>query len=814
LYSEFLIAFVVDCRALLVAVGFNHFALMTIAPKPSPVYRFGLFEAFPESAELYYQGRRVKIQDQPFRVLIALLEHPGEIVVRESLRQHLWPENTFVEFDQGLGTAVAKLRQALSDDANNPRFVETVPKRGFRFIAPVVTATPHSAESVATESFEPHPQPQPSEPAVPVPTQQRETFRYVGFAFLALILLAGSTLLLWNSRRGHALPKLGEKDTVVLTNFINRTGDPAFDDTLRRALAISLAQSPAINLLPEPQIAHTLRTMELPPESRLSEPTALELCQRAGGRALITGSISALGSRFVVGLDALDCQTGAVFAREQREAARKEEVLAVLGAGATSLRRNLGESLTTLRKFDVPLQQATTSSLEALKAYSTAWKVRDEHGDLAAIPYAQHAVDLDANFALAYGLLAQLRQTAGEDSLGAAYALKAYDLRARVTEPENFALTNFYLNFVRGDREAALQNCELWAATYPHDRVARICLFFDTEYLGRYEKSLDYGLDCIRVDPQTSVCYADLIYNYAILNRLPEAKAIYQSALALGLDHPDLHNNRYGIAFLESDAPEMSRQLAWGLGKPGAESGLLASEGETAAFYGHLRRANNLSRQAVDSASRAGQPDLAARLKMRQALREALFGDPLSAKQHTAEALKLASYPYIQDLAAVTLGSAGDTAQAEKIAKSLADDHPADTMLHNFWLPSIRAAVALQQHRPQDALESLRLAETFERGEHLPLLPAYLRGQALLALDRGPEAALEFHKLIDAPGIVQNSAIAALAGLGLARALSMASSHDTAAARAQYQFFLSLWKDADPELAPLQQAKRELNALH
>jgi eukaryotic-like serine/threonine-protein kinase len=414
-------------------------------------YRFGLFEVNVVTGVLLRQGQRVKVQELPLRLLLALIEHPGEIVSRETLRERLWAENTFVEFDQSLGTALTKLRQALGDDAENPRFVETVPKRGYRFIAPVIiepaasTTAPTSAESPALVTT-----PVTATEASPASASSDKSIvgRLAALVLVAAVLLAAAAYL-WASRGGgHIAPKLGEKDTVVLADFINHTGDPAFDETLKRALAISLAQSPVLNIFPDHQVEQTLRTMERPPGQPVTDKIALEVCQRSGSKALVAGTISALGSKYVVALDAIDCQSGAVFGQELREAKRKEDVLEALGEAGTSVRRRLGESLASIRRFDVPLQQATTSSLDALKAFSTAWNVRDELGDTAALPYVKRAIELDPNFAMAYGLLAQMYQVMGEDGLGAANAQRAYELRDRVTEREYFSLTNFYLNFV------------------------------------------------------------------------------------------------------------------------------------------------------------------------------------------------------------------------------------------------------------------------------------------------------------------------------------------------------------------------------
>lgn len=800
------------------------------------IYRFGLFELDANSGALRRQGHRVKIQELPFRLLVALLEQPGEVVSRESLRQRLWPENTFVEFDQSFGTAITKLRQALGDEADNPRFVETVPKRGYRFISPVtvVELAQHAAPTVeansrgpevianATGAIEIQNEGTQNAPGVSLNSRRERVIwrgaKLILLSILAIIALSLGGMALWNARSGHAAKVLDPRDTILLADFANHTGDATFDDTLKRALAINLNQSPLLNLLPDHEVEQTLLTMKRPLGESVQGRTALEICQRAGSKVLVSGSLSPLGAKYVIGLDAVDCATGVVFGREQQEVSRKEDILNALGVAGTSLRRRLGESLSTIQRFDVPLQQATTPSLDALKVYSMAWKIRDEKGDAAAIPYVNHAIELDPNFALAYGLLAQIYQQLGEDGLGAAAAQKAYALRDRVTEREFFALTNYYLNFVRGDRERALLNCELWAATYPSDRGPRICLFFDNEMLGRYDRSLGYGLDCVRVDPKTAPCYADLVSNYAVLNRLGEAKDVYRLALSMGLDYPLLHAARYGVAFLESDSAEMARQLSWGSSKPSDDISLKTLEVDSEAFYGSFRRANSLSSLAVDSAIRTGERDQAARLQAFKAFREAAVGSTATARRDANAALKLSTFSFVKGLAGVTLAIAGDTPGAEKIAQSLEANSPDDTMLRGFWLPSIRAAMELQRKNAKKSVEILQVAEPFERGEHVPLLPAYLRGEAYLALGRGEEASKEFQKLIDDRALLQNSTIGSLANLALAEACAMEAEgagtekqkwHDRAVA--SYAEAIKQWEHGDPDMPLLLRAKHELS---
>jgi len=519
----------------------------------------------------------------------------------------------------------------------------------------------------------------------------------------------------------------------------------------------------------------------------------------------------------VIGLQAINCQTGEVFAQGQVEAARKEDVLKALGDASTQFRQRLGESLSTIQKFDAPLEQATTSSLEALKAYSTAVNIRKQKGAADSIPLLNHAIELDPNFALAYGTLSQSYQLLGEDGLGREYAQKAYSLRSRVTERENFALTTFYYQFVTGEREKALQNCKLWEETYPRDVTPHICLFFTREMLGRYGEALPEGIQCVAVEPGSGFCYTDLMLNYAVLNRLEDAKATYQQAISHKVADTGLHSERYGLAFLEGDTAEMARQVDWTSGKQEGNDEILFARSETEAFYGRFARARELANRATDSAIRSDQKESAARWQIHSALREAAAGNSSAARRQTATAVGYASFEFLQSMAALTQAWIGDSKQAEEIADQLARTYPSDTMLHAFWLPSIRATIEINRNHPAKAIELLQPAAAYEMGEHLPLLPAYIRGRAYLAMRQGPEATAEFQKLIDHRNLVGNSVFGALARLGLCRAFALEaqSSHGAdseaarAKARAAYEDFLALWKDADYDVPTWKQAKAE-----
>ena len=624
---------------------------------------------------------------------------------------------------------------------------------------------------------------------------------------IAAALALVAALAFFYSRRAAALT---ERDSVVLADFANATGEAVFDDALKEALAAQLEQSPFLNILPEQRVRATLRLMGRSPNERVTLELAQELCQRAGSKAVLAGSIASLGSQYAIALTATNCRTGDSLAREGVQAAGKEELLGALGKATTRLRQRLGEALSTVQKYDTPLEEVTTPSLEALKAYSLGQKNFIGKGDMAAaIPFYKRAIELDPNFAMAYASLGFAYSNLRQRALASENIQKAYELRDRVSEKEKLRLSAHYYNIVTGELEKARQTYQLWAQAYPRDSAPHSNLGVNHTFSGQYEKALAETLEALRLDPDNAVFYGNLAWNYARLNRLAEAKATYQQAVARKLENPPLHASRYAVAFLESDTAEMERQVAWAAGKPGAEDLLLSQQSRTEAFSGHLGKAREFSRRAFESARRAEEKETAALLRMGAALREADFGNLNQARQETAAAVALASSRNVQILEALTLARAGDAARAQEIADELGKQFPLDTMLNGYWLPTIRAAIEINRGNSARAIEFLEAAAPYELGSGLyaPLYPVYVRGQAHLLAHQGNESATEFQKILHHRSIVGNSPTGALAHLGLARAYALQG--DTAKARAAYQDFLALWKDADSDIPILQQAKAE-----
>jgi eukaryotic-like serine/threonine-protein kinase len=675
--------------------------------------------------------------------------------------------------------------------------------------APTMASAPVNARAESSRS------PAPSIASAHLPAKRRAW----GIGAGAVILLAITAVVAWHFvavKKAHAL---NATDTVVLSDFTNSTGDPVFDDTLKQALTVSLRQSAFLELLSDSKVNATLRLMTKPPDTRLSPEVTREVCERAGSKAYIAGSIANLGKDYVIGLKTVNCQTGDVLAQEQVQADGREQVLDALGAAAAKLRGELGESLSTVQKLDTPLSQATTPSLEALRAYSMGSKIVGAKADFAAaIPMFQRAVRLDPNFAMAYSQLGVSYFNLGETTLAAENTRKAYDLRERVSEREKFSIESYYYQLVTGDLEKARQVNELWAQTYPRDRVPPGNLGAIYGSLGQYERVLAETREALRLN-ESGLSYAAVVGAYIFLNRLDEARATAEEAQAKKHDSPFLRFFLYQIAFLQNDPAGAAQQVAWSAGKPGVEDVLLNLEADTAAYSGRLGKAREFSRRAVASAERAEEKETAGQYEADSAVREALLGNPAEARQRAAAALGLSTGRDVQYAAALALALARDATRAQALADDLDKRFPEDTEVQHNYLLTLHAQLLLTHNDPFKAIEILQAASPYELGDvgYGALYPIYVRGEAFLAAHQGSEAAAEFQKILDHRSVVQNAPIGALAHLGLARAYALqavsAAPADAAAARAKsrasYNDFLTLWKDADPDIPILRQTKSE-----
>jgi DNA-binding winged helix-turn-helix (wHTH) protein/tetratricopeptide (TPR) repeat protein len=758
---------------------------MSEPPSQPRSVRFGSFEVSFPSREVRKHGVRVRLPGQPFDILAILLERAGDVVTREELRQRLWPADTFVDFEHGMNSAVKRLRAALGDSADHPLYIETLARVGYRFIAPVDRADNTS----------------------------KDAHRRLGMGWKVIVpaavavtgLVAGSYLYF---RRP---PKLTEKDSIVLADFTNTTGDPVFDGALRQGLSVQLEQTPFLRVISGDQITQTLKMMEQPLDARLTPALAREVCQRTNATVEIEGSIAALGNQYVLGLNAVNCSNGETLAREQVTADGKEKVLPALSGAASELRSKLGESGASLKTYDVPLEQATTPSLEALQAYSQGSQAFWRADLPAAISSFQRAVDLDPNFAVAHSWLGTMYGAMGNSDLAAKNNKRAYDLRDRTSEYENLAVSGGYNGNVTRDFDKTEQLFEQMTKTYPRDAAAWNGLGITALQLGRYDQAVAALSEAVRLNP-SSFPYGYLSWGYLHQNRFEEARATIEQARSMHIEPYGASRVLYVLDFLQNDQAGMTEQLA----HPWTDAALGSSEdtqSATAAYGGHLSNARDLTRRAIASATSAQSRDLVGDYSVESALREALFGNLGEARKEAKEASKLSTDRDVRGWAALALVLSGDPAEAQKLTEDLNQRFPEATYVRFVHLPAIEAARALGQGNPQEAIESLGTAAPYELilpafgSSFGPMIPVYLRGEAYLAAHKGAEAAAEFEKILEHRGIVWNAPISALAHLGLGRAYALQG--DTAKARAAYQDFLTLWKDADPDIPILVQAKAE-----
>jgi eukaryotic-like serine/threonine-protein kinase len=641
---------------------------------------------------------------------------------------------------------------------------------------------------------------------------QTVPWRMLAFAAVALLIACLLAVGLHHRRQSH---RLTEQDTLVLADFANPTGDTVFNETLKQGLAVELEQSPFLNILSDEKVAQQLRFMGRSADERLTRDVAQEVCQRSGSKAMLLGSISNVGSHYAIGLKAVNCQGGDPLGEELVEAKRREDVLTKLHEAGTKMRERLGESLASIQKYDTPVEQATTPSLEALQAYSRAMGNRFSKGDSAALPSLKRAVELDPNFAMAYVALGTVYFNLGEEALAVAATQKAYALRERVTERERFYVDSSYYGIAIGDLEKEVGIYEQWKEIYPRDQTPYQHLALYYGYLGRYEKALDGYREAMRLEPNDAVNYVNLAGTYINLNRFDEAKATLDGTQYRNLQHELVPWISYLVAFLRNDSAEMEKIVAAFSGE-GIEDFMLLSQSDTQALHGHVLSARDLSRRAVDTALRDGATDRAAAWQAHAALREAEFGNSVQARHQGAAALAMTSAKDVQDIAALALARAGDITQAAAVVKDLNRRFPTDTLLNRSWLPTIQAAVEIDRKNPGRAIEILQITTPYELGGEPiqldTLYPVYLRGLAYLMQQQAGAARAEFQKILDHSGRVTNCALGALVHLQLAKSEGLAG--NKTGAEAAFQRFLALWNDADSDAIPLRQAKLERARLH
>jgi len=638
-----------------------------------------------------------------------------------------------------------------------------------------------------------------SSPVAAVPGGRKRWY----FAAVAVVIVAAVVAAFFYRRSSRSLT---EKDSILLTDFVNTTGDAVFDGTLKQALAVQLEQSPYLNVFPQERVRDTLRFMGRSPDERLTPDLARDVCQREGIKAVLNGAISTIGTQYVVDVNAVNCLTGDSLAREQVQADKKEQVLGAVGKAASNLRGKLGESLASVQKFDAPVEEATTSSLEALKAFSLGETERAKGSELGAIPFYRRAVEIDPNFAVAYARLGQCYGNSGQSGPAIENTKQAFERRERTSELEKLYISTHYYDIVTGETDKAMEAYQLWKRTYPRDSIPTNNLSSGYAGNGKYDQALPEALETVRLAPNEALSYQNLGGDYLGLNRFAEAKAVREKQIAANLDNTGDHAELYVIAFVESDTAAMQRQAEWAKGKPD-EFDMLQVVAEAAASRGKLQKAREVYGQAADVARRGKFEEIVARIMALLAGDEALVGNAAQARDRAAAALAVSRNRPTLVLSATAFAHAGDVTNATALADELNRRFPLHTYINSVWVPSIRAQIEIDRGNPAKAIELLRAASPYEFGWASRVTPNYVRGLAYLKARQGLEAASEFQKVLDHPGICQTAPECSLSHLQLGRARVI--SGDKAGARTAYQDFFALWKDADPDVPILKEAKAE-----
>lgn len=778
---------------------------MNTAPKI--VYAFGPYRLDPDRERLLREGQPVPVTPRAFEVLLALVRRGREVVSKDELMRMVWP-HTVVE-EANLSQCIFMLRKALGDTSGMRHYIVTLPGRGYRFAEPVREITMDDdgggLSRVPTNGS-------PGTDPVVV-SSPRGRWKYALVLIGALIaLLIGAAILV----RTYRPATLAAVDPVLVADFVNSTGDPVFDDTLRQGLAVQLQQSPLLSLVSQDHIQQTLRMMDRPADVPLTPALAREICERTSGSIVLDGSIAKLGSAYVLGLQARDCASGKVLDTEQAQAAKREDVLGALDEIAGRFRSRIGESGAMIARHNMPLAEATTASLDALKAYSRAVRVQSASGSAAALPLFQQAVAIDPGFAMAHALLGRVHGDLGDSALAMQRTGEAWRLRSHSSDAERFFIEASYQLEVTGNMEAARQVCESWIRTYPRAMTPQAFLAGIVEPAsGNYRAAVAHARAAIVLDPDFVIGYGILAYGYQYQGDLAGAARALDMAAARKLSMPELVLQRYDIAFLRGDQREMNRQVAIAKELSGAEDWMAFHQALALAYRGRLRQADVLSEQAMALAMQASQPERAALFKAAAAWREALFGEVSAARRDAGSALALSNNRYVQFGAAFALAVAGDSARARALADDLQSRFPDDTSMRFSHLPALRAQLAINDGKPAQAVDALHIAVPYDLGAPRSsmhglfgaMASVYVRGEAYLALHRGAEAAAEFRRILANPGVVESDPIAALARLQLARAYAMHG--DTVRAKDAYRDLGNLWKNADAGIPAVRQAASE-----
>ncbi len=761
---------------------------------PETTYSFGLYALDPVTGTLARDSVRVRMQEQPFRLLLLLVERAGQVVSREEIRNRLWPQNTFVEFDKSLGVAVLKVREALGDDANNPTFIETIPRKGYRFVAPVrvVNVSPEGArqeQATAADSRN---------------WTGKVTKAAVGTVLFAFVVAAGIFFFASKAR-------IPEHAQVVIGDFENNTGDPVFDGVLRRAVIIHLRQSPYLNVLPDERLRAALQSLGRPPDDALAPALASQVCQRMKATALILGSIRTTGRTYSLSLDANRCNDGVSLIHQAFSVENKQEVLPQLSIAMDHLRRKLGESSESLQKFDVPLEQATTSSLEALKAYQLGLELRTHSKNVEARAILKTAIELDPNFAIAYAQLGSAYSNLGNSTYARQFFQKAFELRAHATEPERLYITGRYFDIVTGEREHGSETYKLWTELYPNDWLPYNAIANNAIILGQYETAVDSARKAMELGPSQDFGASNLIAALIALNRLAEAKSMCEQLLAKGRDNSFIHLDLFSIAYLENDRAAIARQLDWA-GKHPDDVSMLFARGSAAASEGKIETATRLFDQTAEIDVKNGDAEAAAIALAESAEMNSEMGRTSIAKRESERALKIGKNEIVCVLAGLVALRQHDFQNAQLLLTQMDHDHPLSTYNLGIYSPMIRTLVKISKpSSPSEVKSLMEPALPYETGSLADMLPIYVRGIAYLAVDAPAQAQPEFQKIIAHHSVDATTTLDPLSVLGMARCYRLQGKK--AESREAYRQLFTLWKDADKDLPILYAARKEFDSL-
>jgi eukaryotic-like serine/threonine-protein kinase len=777
------------------------------------LYEFGPFRLDPAKHVLLRGEEPVSLTPKAFETLLVLVENRDRVLLKDELMNRVWPES-FVE-EANLSQTIFMLRKTLGETAQDQRYIVTVRGTGYRFAEPVREAKQEgngnapairvgSSDRAITPEAASDPVGEFGQQALPKRAPGVPGWRVVlGVALLGVAVVAGGLYF-----RARFSTPLTEKDTILLADFDNTTGDAVFDGTLRQALAIQLEQSPFLKVLSDQRVNETLKLMNHAPGERLTRSVALEVCQRENIKAVLAGSIASIGKQYLLNLEAINCQSGETFASQQARSDSREGVLDGLSEIATKMRAQLGESLASIGKFDRPLREVTTSSLEALKTFTSgAQMIREGRDESAAAVLFQRAIELDPNFAMAYNYLAISYDHLAENEKAAFYQSRAYELRDRVSEREKLLITSSYHWLVTGDSEKETATYQLWREEYPRDYLP-LQFLGDTDWssFGQYEQAVELLKQAWQLEPKQPNSPRSLAYCYLALNRTPEARKLLDRVIEEGYDVWSVHAARSATAAMQADNPALEAERRWSAGQP-ATTNIADSIWAEAVQRGRVNEARQIDERQTEELRAAGYKEAASMSAAGFANAEALFGDYNDAQKHAA--LSSTLFRSRANLEAVALASAlsGNKDQAQKITDELIRKYPSDTVLHQIVVPFAVAASDISQDHPEKAIIALESARRFEGGAYYGFWIWYLRGLAHLKNHQAADAVADFEEIVDHRGTSPLSQQWVLAHLGLARA--HASLGDVAKARSAYQDFFALLVEADPDVPVLKQAKTE-----